>query len=318
MKQSFRAVLYEALAANARRDENLVVLNADSARATNTYTFSKEFPSRTFCFGISEADMAASAAGMSTVGLKPVVVGFAMFVTVKPFEQIRQAIVYPNMNVKIIATHAGLCVGKDGATHQALEDMALMRMLPNFTVLTAADVQEAKSAIDAMLRHDGPAYLRLGRDLAEDIYPKGKTVAIGGSDLLRRGRDVIIAACGLMVDAALKAADLLEKDGISASVVNFYSIKPLDQDTLLAEVGATGAVVSAEDHSTTGGLGGAIAECLALHTPTPLECVGVNNSFGESGNQDELYAKYKMTPEHIAAAAKKAIARKCVRSVEHA
>lgn len=314
MKQSFRAILYEALANNAKQDKNIVVLNADSARATNTYNFAEDFPGRMLGFGISEADMLSAAAGLSTVGLRPVVVGFSMFVTVKPFEQIRQAIAYPNLNVKIIATHAGLCVGKDGATHQTLEDMTLMRTLPNFTVLTAADVQEAKSAIDALLANNGPGYLRLGRDLAEDLYPAGKPVTIGGSDLLREGTDVVIAACGLMVEPALRAADLLQTAGISASVVNCYSIKPLDGKRLLAETAKTGALVSAEDHSTTGGLGGAIAEFLSLNGPVPMETIGVHDSFGESGDQDELYAKYGMTPKAIAKAAEKAISRKGGRS----
>lgn len=314
MKQSFRAVLFEAIAGNARRDDGLVVLNADSARATNMYKFIEEFPGRMFCFGISEADMLSTAAGMSAVGLTPIVVGFSMFVTVKPFEQIRQAIAYPNLNVKIIATHAGLCVGKDGATHQALEDIALMRTLPNFKVLVASDVQEAKSAVDAIVQHDGPAYLRLGRDLAEDVFPAAKEVRIGGSDLLRQGVDAAIAACGLMVEPALRAADLLSRDGVSVSVLNCYSVKPLDSAAVLAQAERTGALVSAEDHSVIGGLGGAIAECLARNCPVPLESVGVQDSFGESGDQDELYEKYGLTPRHIVEAVKKTVARKRERS----
>lgn len=310
MKQSFRAVLLEALTRNARRDDSIVVLNADSARATNTFKFYEEFPRRMFSVGISEADMLATAAGMSATGLKPVVVGFSMFVTEKPFEQIRQAIAYPNLNVKIIATHAGLCVGKDGASHQALEDIAVIRTLPNFRILVAADVQETTSAIDAMLLHDGPAYLRLGRDLAEDIYPAGKPVAMGGSDLLTEGTDVVIAACGLMVEAALKAADILGEKGVSASVVNFYSVKPLDENRLFAEAEKCGAVVSAEDHSTVGGLGGAIAEHLVRRLPVPMEFVGVRDTFGESGEQNDLYEKYGLTPKDIAQAAIKAVARK--------
>lgn len=314
MKQSFRAVLFEAIAGNARRDDGLVVLNADSARATNMYKFIEEFPGRMFCFGISEADMLSTAAGMSAVGLTPIVVGFSMFVTVKPFEQIRQAIAYPNLNVKIIATHAGLCVGKDGATHQALEDIALMRTLPNFKVLVASDVQEAKSAVDAIVQHDGPAYLRLGRDLAEDVFPAAKEVRIGGSDLLRQGVDAAIAACGLMVEPALRAADLLSRDGVYVSVLNCYSVKPLDSAAVLAQAERTGALVSAEDHSVIGGLGGAIAECLARNCPVPLESVGVQDSFGESGDQDELYEKYGLTPRHIVEAVKKTVARKRERS----
>lgn len=310
MKQSYRAVLSDALSRNARRDETLVVLNADSARATNIYKFAEEFPERMFCLGISEADMLATAAGMSTTGLKPVVVGFSMFVTEKPFEQIRQSIAYPNLNVKIVATHAGLCVGKDGATHQALEDIAVIRTLPNFQIFVAADVQETQSAIDAMLLHDGPAYLRLGRDLAEDVYPVGKKVEAGGSDLLAEGSDVLLAACGLMVEPALHAAGILKREGMSAAVVNFYSVKPLDTIRLEEMAEKCGAVVSAEDHSVVGGLGGAIAEHLARRRPAPMEFVGVQDCFGESGNQDDLYEKHGLTASGIAAAARRAIGRK--------
>lgn len=310
MKQSFRTVLLEAIARNARRDDRIVVLNADSARALSLQAFATEFPKRMFCLGISEADMLSTAAGMSAAGLRPVVVGFAMFVAEKPFEQIRQAIAYPNLDVKIIATHAGLCVGKDGATHQALEDIAVIRSLPNFRLFVAADVQEAQSAVDAMMAHEGPCYLRLGRDLAEDIYPAGKAVAVGGSDLLVDGDDVLIAACGLMVEPALRAAELLKRDGVAAAVVNFYSVKPLDAARLLEVSGRTGAVVSAEDHSVIGGLGGAIAEELARTRPAPMEFVGVRDRFGESGGQDELYGKYGLTPGHIAEAAKRAVARR--------
>lgn len=310
MIQSFRAALVDVLQKIAKQNSKVVVLNADSARALQLTKFAESFPDRIFGFGISEADMIASAAGMSTTGIIPVIVGFSMFVASKPFEQIRQSICYPNLNVKIIATHAGLCVGKDGATHQNLEDIAILRTLPNMKVLVAADVAQTTSAIETMMQQDGPAYLRLGRDLAEDIYEQGTPFRYGGSDLLVDGQDVTIIACGLMVNQALKAAQLLKAEGIHAAVLNAYSVKPLDQQAVLRLAEKTGAIVSAEDHMVIGGLGGAVAELLAKHRPTPMEFVGVQDVFGESGDQEDLYAKYGLAPEDMVAAAKKAIHRK--------
>lgn len=310
MNRSFRAALSDTMIACAEKYPELVVLNADSARALKLVDFRNRFPDRSFTFGISEADMIAQAAGMSTTGLLPVVVGFSMFITEKPFEQIRQAIAYPNLNVKLLATHVGLCVGKDGATHQILEDIAIMRVLPNMKILVAADVEEAKAAMNEMLAHQGPVYLRLGRDMATDIYESGKRVRIGGSDLLREGKDVLLVACGLMVDHALQAAQLLQQSNISASVVNAYSVKPLDEEMLLRQAQNTGAVVSIEDHSVLGGLGGALAELYAKNHPVPMEFVGVQDTFGESGDQGELYEKYGLMPKDIVAAAKRALAKK--------
>ena len=310
MIRSFRAALSEVLENAAAENPKIAVLNADSARALNLSNFIKKFPNKMFNIGISEADMLTTAAGMSTEGIIPVVVGFSMFVSAKPFEQIRQSICYPNLNVKIIATHAGLCVGKDGATHQNLEDMAILRALPNMKIFVAADIEQTKAAISAMIEHEGPCYLRLGRDLAEDIYDGPCEVKPGGSDVLKDGNDVAIFACGLMVERAIKAAEMLEKDGISAAVINTYCIKPLDEGTILEYAKRCGAVVSAEDHTVIGGLGGAIAELLARLRPTPQELVGVNDSFGESGEQEELYEKYGLTTGDIAAAAKKVMARK--------
>ncbi|MDP4153220.1 MAG: transketolase C-terminal domain-containing protein [Bacillota bacterium] len=310
MRRSFRTILIDAIMKNAKDNPQVVVLNADSARALCLTKFGESYPDRMFSLGISEADMLATAAGMSTTGLIPIVVGFSMFVTEKPFEQIRQAIAYPNLNVKIIATHAGLCVGKDGATHQALEDIAVMRVLPNFKVFVAADVSQTESAIDSMILHEGPAYLRLGRDLAEDIYSEPKSIVPGGSDTLTEGMDVTIVACGLMVEQALKAADELKNMGVSASVINAYSVKPLDENTIISSARITGAVVSAEDHSVIGGLGSAIAETLVKNYPVPMEFIGVNDHFGESGDQDELYKKYGLTHKNIVEASLKAINRK--------
>lgn len=307
MKKSFRSTLIDAILHNAGEYPDMLVLNADSARALKLTDFSARYPDRMFGVGISEADLIGTAAGMAATGLLPVVVGFSMFVSEKPFEQIRQAIAYPNLNVKIIATHSGLCVGQDGATHQALEDIDIMRTLPNFQVFAAADVTETKAAIAAMLKHNGPAYLRLGRDLAEDIFSETKTFVPGGADVLRDGADVTIAACGLMVEQALLAASALKAEGIEATVLNTYSIKPLPQNLLLEKAKKTKAFVTAEDHSVIGGLGSAISEYLSEHYPVPVIRIGVGDHFGESGTQDELYKKYGLTADHIITAAKQAI-----------
>lgn len=310
MKKSFRSTLIDAILSNAEKYPKMVVLNADSARALKLTDFSKAYPDRMYGVGISEADLVSTAAGMAATGLIPVVVGFSMFVSEKPFEQIRQAIAYPNLNVKIIATHSGLCVGQDGATHQALEDLAVMRTLPNFKVFAAADVTETKAAIDAMLNYDGPAYLRLGRDLAEDIFEDSKVFTPGGADILRDGKDVTIAACGLMTEQALIAASALKMEDIHATVLNVYSVKPLPKEILLEKAKMTGAFVTAEDHSVIGGLGSAVCEFLSETHPVPVLRIGVNDCFGESGTQDELYKKYGLTADHIIKAAKKAIQMK--------
>jgi transketolase len=314
MIRSFRNALSDSLMKLADADRDFVVFNADSARVLNLDVFKKTHPERIFCYGISEADMLSAAAGLSTTGLTPVVVGFSVFVTEKPFEQIRQSVCYPNLNVKIIATHAGLCVGQDGATHQNLEDLTIMRSLPNMSVLVAADAAQTEGAIRAMMAHHGPCYLRLGRDTSEDIYSETPEVEIGGSDLMADGGDVAIIACGLMVDQSLKAAKLLEAEGIKASVLNLYSIKPLDEPAIVALAKRTGALVTVEDHTVLGGLGGAVCEVLARSQPTPVEFVGIHDVFGESGTQEELFEKYGLTPDSIASAARRAVSRKKTRS----
>ena len=312
MEQSFRTNLINAIMKAAEADPKVVVLNADSARALSLTKFTETYPERMFNVGISEMDLIGMAAGLATTGLKPVVVGFSMFVSEKPFEQIRQVIAYPNLNVKIVATHAGLCVGQDGASHQCLEDISIMRTLPNFKVFVAADIADELACFKAMMEHNGPAYLRLGRDKANDIFENGaeKVNRVGGSDLMRDGSDVTIAACGLMTEQALKAADLLEKEGISAAVINSYCIKPLDEERFLEYAKKTGAFVTAEDHSVIGGLGAAVAQLTSSTVPVPVRTVGVNDVFGESGLQDDLYEKYGLTAKHIAEEAKKAVSMK--------
>ena len=310
MQRSFRSNLIDAIMAQAQKDPKIVVLNADSARALSLTKFTETYPERMFNVGIAETDLVGTAAGLATTGLKPVVVGFSMFVSEKPFEQIRQVIAYPNLNVKIVATHAGLCVGQDGASHQALEDIAIMRALPNFRVFVAADIADEKAAFAEMMSFDGPAYLRLGRDIANDIFEDGKTVTTGSSDLLCDGTDAAIIACGLMTEKALKAAEELKEEGISAAVINATCIKPLDEKRLLEYAKKTGAFVTAEDHSVIGGLGGAISEFTASNCPVPVRRVGTMDTFGESGLQDDLYAKYGLTVDHIKEEVRTAVAMK--------
>ena len=310
MQRSFRENLINAIMGKAKEDDKIVVLNADSARALKLTKFTQTYPDRMFNCGISEADMVSMAAGLATTGLKPVVVGFAMFASEKPFEQIRQVIAYPNLNVKIVATHAGLCVGQDGASHQCLEDISIMRTLPNFKVFVAADIADEIAAFNAMMNYNGPAYLRLGRDIANDLFNDPKTDVIGGSDLVRDGSDATIVACGLMVEPATKAAEELEKEGISTAVINAYCIKPLDEERLKEYAKKTGAFVTAEDHSIIGGLGGAISEFTASNCPVPVLRVVVEDRFGESGVQNELYKKYGLTSDHMKEMVRKAISMK--------
>lgn len=310
---SFRDALGEELVAMGKKYESMVVVTPDLARAVRITEFKKLYPERFISVGVSEADCVSVAAGLATVGLIPVVASFAMFAVEKPFEQIRNSIAYPCLNVKIIATHSGICVGRDGATHQAIEDIAIMRALPNFTVLTAADVVETKAAIKALLEHKGPVYLRLGRDHAEKVYLKEKEFVIGRCDVLRQGNDVTVIACGLMVAEALKAADELSKQGIDARVINMSSIKPLDEDAVIKAALETGAIVAAEDHTRMGGLGGTLAEVLVKASPVPMEQVAVDDCFAESGSQKELYQKYGLTASRIVGAVRKVLLRKKIR-----
>lgn len=310
MHSSFRDQLTLSLEKQLLRYPNMVVLYADSAKALRFSALKDQYPQRFFCFGISEADMTSAAAGMASCGLLPVIVGFSMFVAERPFEQIRQSLAYPQLNAKIIATHAGICVGEDGATHQAIEDIAVMRALPHMQVLTAADAAQADAAVTAMLSSSGLAYLRLGRDEAAQVYTEQSPYQIGGSDTLREGKDVSLVAHGLMVHETLKAAVLLEQEGIAAEVINAYSIKPLDENAILTAAQKTGCIVTAEDHMEIGGLGSAVAECLVKHYPVPMEMVAVQDTFGESGSQAQLYEKFGLNAAQIASKARSVIRRK--------
>ncbi len=300
----------EALVEAGRKNPDIVVLDADLSASTKTAPFAKEFPDRFFNMGIAEANMIGVAAGLAAAGKIPFASTFAVFATGRVYDQIRMSVAYPKLGVKIAATHAGLTVGEDGASHQALEDIALARSLPNMTVIVPADGPETKGAVEAAIAHPGPVYLRLGRSAVPDIYPVGHRFAIGRYDVLKEGRDVALVACGIMVDACLQAAVALAADGVMAAVVNASTIKPLDGETLRDVACRTGAVVTAEEHSILGGLGGAVAEFLSGERPVPVVRVGVDDRFGQSGKPGELLEAYGLTAAAVADAARKAIALK--------
>ena len=289
----------------ATRD--FVVLDADLAAATKTGMFKKAFPDRFFDCGIAEGNMMSVAAGIAATDVTPFVSTFAMFAAGRAFEQVRNSIAYPHLNVKICATHAGITVGEDGATHQCNEDISLMRTIPGMTVINPADAVETEAAVTAALDFDGPMYIRLGRAPVPTLNDRPDyRFEIGKGYTLADGRDVTIVATGYMVHLALEAREIL----VSARVVNIHTIKPLDTDLITACAEKTGAIVTAEEHSIIGGLGSAVAECLADACPTPLERVGVRDTFGKSGTVPALLEKFGLTAPEIAAAARCAIARK--------
>ena len=289
----------ESLRDLAEEYPNLVVLDADLSNATKTGTFKKAYPDRFINCGIAESNMMSIAAGLSTTGLIPFASTFAMFAAGRAYEQVRNSIGYPHLNVKIGATHAGISVGEDGASHQCLEDLALMRMIPGMVVMCPADDTEARMAIKAALDYVGPVYIRFGRAAVPVVFDENYKFEIGKGAILREGTDVTLVANGLCVASALEAADKLAADGISAEVINICTIKPLDDDLIVASAKKTGKVVTAEEHSIIGGLGGAVAECLAEKCPTPMYRIGVRDRFGESGPAGELLHKYMLDGEGV-------------------
>ncbi|MBQ2745142.1 MAG: transketolase family protein [Lachnospiraceae bacterium] len=289
-----------ALVECGKEYENLVVLDADLAAATKTCVFKKAFPERHIDCGIAESNMVGIAAGLASTGKIPFVSSFAMFVAGRAFEQVRNSVAYPHLNVKIGATHAGISVGEDGATHQCNEDIALMRSIPGMVVINPADDVEAKAAVRAAIEHDGPVYLRFGRLAAPVINDRPDyKFELGKGVVLREGKDVTIIATGLCVAEALNAADKLAADGISAKVINIHTIKPLDEELVVAAAKETGKVVTVEEHSVIGGLGSAVCDCLSQKAPTPVLKIGVNDVFGESGPAVQLIAKYGLNAESI-------------------
>ncbi len=283
-KIATRASYGNALVELGKKHDNLVVLDADLAAATQTGVFKKEFPERHIDCGIAECNMMGIAAGIATTGKVPFVSSFAMFAAGRAFEQVRNSVGYPHLNVKIGATHAGISVGEDGATHQCNEDIALMRTIPGMTIINPSDDVEAKAAVEAAYEMDGPVYLRFGRLAVPVINDKPDyKFEIGKGVLLKEGTDVTIVATGLCVGGALEAAEKLAADGVNAEVINIHTIKPLDEDIILNSAKKTGKVVVAEEHSVIGGLGSAVCDCLSAKMPTPVCKIGVNDVYGESG-----------------------------------
>lgn len=300
----------KTLAALAGENDNIVVLDADLSKSTKTADFKAVAPERFINVGIAEQNMMGVAAGLAASGKIPFASSFAVFATGRAFEQIRNSIAYPKLNVKIAATHAGITVGEDGGSHQSIEDISLMRTLPNMTVLVPADAVETEQAIRWAADYQGPVYIRLGRLAVPVISGAEYTFKPGQGTLISAGSDIAIFACGMMVSAALEAAELLRAEGISAAVANIHTIKPLDTEFIAELAGHCGAVLTVEEHSIIGGLGSAVAETLVEHCPVPMQRVGINDCFGQSGSPAALLKQYGLTPEAIAMQAKAVLTRK--------
>ncbi len=289
---------------------DILVLDADLSKSTKTDTFKKKFPERFINMGIAEANMMSTAAGLASCGKTVFASSFAMFAAGRAFEQIRNSICYPNLNVKIGATHAGISVGEDGASHQCLEDIGIMRTLPNMVVINPADDTEAKAAVKAAIEHNGPCYLRFGRLGVPVLFDETYNFEIGKGVQLKEGTDVTLVATGLLVGTALEAAELLKNDGINARVINIHTIKPIDREIIIKASLETGALVTCEEHNIIGGLGSAVAEVLCENAPAPLTRVGTEDVFGRSGKPNELFEIYGLTAENICQKAKLAISLK--------
>lgn len=311
-KIATRGAYGEELARLAADYPELVVLDADLSSATMTKTFAAQYPERFFDMGIAEADMMGFAAGLAACGKKPFANSFAMFTAGRAWEQVRNSIAYPHLNVKCVGSHGGLSVGEDGATHQCIEDLALMSAIPGMMVVNPCDGPEMRLAVRALLEYDGPAYLRLGRMAVESVTDEtpGYEFALGRAAMLRDGSDVTIAATGLMVQRAVAAADMLAGQGVSARVLDVHTIKPLDTEAIIAAARETGCIVTSEEHSVIGGLGSAVAAVCAENCPVPVLRHGVNDEFGRSGKAELVLRAYGLTAEVIAEKAMKAVALK--------
>ena len=299
-----RSAYGEALVALGAENSKVVVLDADLTKSTMTAGFAKSYPDRFFNMGIAEADLMATAAGISTMGFIPFASTFAIFATGRAYDQVRQTIAYPRLNVKIAATHAGLTVGEDGASHQALEDIGLMRGIPGMTIIVPADGEETMQAVRLAAAYDGPVYLRMGRPAVPQIHSEGFKMEWGKAQVMREGSTITICATGYMTALALEAAQELSIKGIEAEVINIPFVKPLDSETILASLRKTKRVIAAEEHSCYNGLGSAIAELLAENYPCPLKRIAVMDRFGTSGKPTAVMEEYGLTSGAIAAAAK--------------
>ena len=299
----------KALVELGREHENLVVLDADLAGATKTCVFKKEFPNRHFDCGIAEADMISAAAGMATTGLVPFAASFAMFAAGRAFEQVRNSVGYPHLNVKIGATHGGISVGEDGASHQCCEDFALMRSIPGMVVMSPADNVEAEAMVKAAYAYEGPVYMRFGRAAVPVFHEEGHKFEIGKGEIIADGTDVAIIANGLMVYEAIEAGKALVEAGISAMIINMATIKPLDEELVLAAAKKCGKVITCEEHSVIGGLGEAVCSCLSEKLPTPVRRIGVNDEFGYSGPAADLLKRFGLCADHIVEVAREFVGR---------
>ena len=308
---SLREAYGKTLVELGKINKDIVVLDADLSVSTKTNLFAKEFPDRFFDMGVAEQDMISTAAGLATCGKIAFASTFAVFGSGRAWEQVRMSVAYTRLNVKVVVTHAGITTGEDGASHQAIEDIAIMRVIPNMTVIVPADAIETAKVIKAAVEFHGPAYIRLSRTATPIVYEnENYNFQIGRGVVMKEGKDVTIIACGLMVATSLDAAAQLEKEGISVKVVNLHTIKPLDKEIIINCARETGAIVTAEEHNIIGGLGGAVAEVLGENYPAPMARVGIKDMFGESGKPDELLVKYGLMPENIIDAVKSVLARK--------
>ncbi|ADG83596.1 transketolase family protein [Thermincola potens] len=309
-KIATREAYGQALKKLGHINKDIVVLDADLAKSTKTIDFAREFPDRFFDMGVAEQNMVATAAGLAAAGKIPFVSSFAVFASGRAFEQIRNSVAYPNLNVKIAASHAGISVGEDGASHQSVEDISLMRTIPNMTVIVPADGPETEAAVQAALEIKGPVYIRLGRLAVPVLFGEDYKFEPGKAAILKDGNDCTVMACGLMTGVALEAWEILKNEGINIKVINMHTIKPIDREAIIEAAKETGAIVTAEEHSVIGGLGSAVAEVVVENCPVPMERVGLKDTFGESGTPAELLEKYGLTAKDIAAAVKRTIARK--------
>lgn len=304
MKKSTRQAYGEALVELGRQNSNIVVLDADLTKSTKTNLFQEEFPERHINVGIAEADLIGTAAGLATCGKIPFASTFAMFAAGRAFEQIRNTVAYPKLNVKIAPTHAGISVGEDGGSHQSIEDISLMRSIPGMVVLSPADATETKKMIFAAAEYNGPVYIRMGRLDVPVLFDESYDFQIGIANTIKEGTDVSILATGLMTAKALEAAEKLEAEGVSVRVINVGTIKPLDGETVLKAAQETKFIVTAEEHSVIGGLGSAVSEFLSETHPTLIKKVGIYDKFGQSGKAEELLEKYELTADKLVSVVK--------------
>lgn len=300
----------EGLVELGEKRQDVVVLSADLTESTRAGWFKKKFPERFFPMGVSEQDMICTAAGFAISGKIPFACTFGVFAAGRAWDQVRVSVAYMNLDVKIVGTHGGISVGEDGPTHQAIEEIALMRILPNMTVIVPCDALEAKKATIASASYKGPVYLRLGRSNEPFITKPDDVFEIGKADVLKEGGDVAIIACGHEVYESLLACDILKKKGIDAGLINLHTVKPMDRAAIIKAANQTGAIVTAEEHAVAGGLGSAVSEVLAQECPVPIEFIGVKDRFGESGSPKELFKLFELTADDIARAAERAIKRK--------